>query len=120
MSFKYVDPDNTGYTAGDADVLTTMDFGALSPGDEKTMKLRIGNTGASRADFTVTGVSANGVILSGAFTISDDDITYGPIASGMVFPLEPNEISGDIYVKYNVPNNAFISDGTIRLYTTEA
>lgn len=120
MSFKYIDPDNVGYTAGDATELTELAFGKQLPGQEEIAKLRLGNTGGSDATFTVTGTSTNTSILDG-FTISDDGETYVAMTTGITISnLKPNAISDVIYVKFTVPDDAYISNGTIRLDVAES
>jgi hypothetical protein len=120
MSFKYIDPDNVGYTAGDAVELTEIDFGNLLPNQEKIVSLRIGNTGDSEATYTITGLSVNSGIIS-SFEISDDGENYESIGSGIIINnLPPNAISDKINVKFEVPDDVYISDGTIRIYTLES
>jgi hypothetical protein len=120
MSFKYIDPDNVGYTAGDADELTSIDFGNVQPSREYISILRLGNTGSSDATYTITGVTTNSGILS-SFELSDDGDDYVEAASGIVISnLPANQISDKLYLKFTIPEDAYISDGTIRLYTVES
>jgi hypothetical protein len=119
MSFKYIDPDNVGYTAGDADELSELAFDKVYPDNEKVMVFRLGNTGDSANDYTITGESINSGIID-SFYISDDGETYEPIASGIVIPnLAANQISDPVYVKFDIPEDAYISSGTIRILTVE-
>lgn len=119
MSFKYIDPQNVGYIASDADTASDIAFGAVSPGETYIELIKLGNTGSADATFTMTGLSVNGAMLSG-FYLSKDGTDYEIAASGIVMgPISPNAITDMLYVKLVVPDNAYIGDGTIRLYVTE-
>jgi hypothetical protein len=121
MSFKYIDPDNVGYTANDADELESIDFSKMLPGQVKEIIFRIGNTGSSPADYTVTGETVNSGILP-AFDISDDGDDYVPVSSGIVISsLAANQISRPLYLRFTVPDDGiYIDGGTIRISTTES
>jgi hypothetical protein len=118
MSFKYVSIDNIGYTAGDADTLTALAFGNLSPGSLAISAFRIGNTGSSTTNFTVSAASVNDLLDS--FAISYGGETYTLIGTGITISgIEANAITDRIYIAFDVPEDAFISEGTIRITVSE-
>ena len=115
--FIYIDPDNIGYTARDADILTELNFGNLFPGSSNTAKFRLGNTGSSDLNFITSGTTVNSGVLDN-ISISTDGESYSSISSGVVTSLSPNEISDDIFIKYDVPVDTYINEGTFRLDTS--
>ena len=115
--FIYIDPDNIGYTARDADVLDSLDFGNLFPGSSNTAKFRLGNTSSGDLNFITSGTTVNSGVLDN-ISISTDGESYSSIASGVVTSLSPNGISDDIIIKYDVPTDTFVNQGTFRLDTS--
>ena len=117
MTHKFISVQETGYTANDAEVLETLDFGNIMPNGTYVSKFVLGNTGEDEEIFHIGATSVNSGIIED-FELSDDDSTYVGIETGIDVKIKSNQRSDTIFLRYNCQNDAYISEGTIKLYAS--
>ena len=116
MAIKFIPHTENTNKADDAETLTTLDWGYALYLQEKKVKFKLGNTGATQVTFTVVASGVNDALVADTSFSTDDD-TYESSASVVV---PAGEVSDVIYAKHTVREKAVVGSGIVRLHVTEA
>ena len=112
LSFFYVHPDDTAYSARDATEIVGISFGPIFHGQTKTRAFRLANSSTVSSRFIVTAESNNEELLEGlSFSTNKSDWST-ELDLGVV---SANALTDVIYVRLTVPTDAFIGDATLKI-----
>lgn len=119
MSFKFIDEENTEFTAADASYLTDDDLtmSGVFVNQEAQQAFMIGNTGSDLAIFNIS--------TSGVNTTINDDVEYSIdngnswATTATVSGVEPNGVSERIRVRYTPAEDEYLGVGSFLIKVNE-
>lgn len=117
MTIKFVDKTDIHFTAGEATTVAGLDLGPVFSGDTKYSSFRIGNTGASAIDLSIS-VSGVNSSINNDVTFSLDGESYSSTVN--VSGVMPNEITDLIRVKYASQEGDVVGEGTFLIRVDES
>ncbi len=118
MSFNFIDKDYTGFTAGDADLVSGFDFKGMFPGQTRQKSFMLGNTGSSEAKYTMTVAGDNSTINDDVSISIDGGQSFA--ASQTVSGIQPNHVSDLIRIKYEPQAGDTVGKGTFKIDVSES
>lgn len=120
MSFKFIDGDDTGYTAADSASLTDDDltYSGIFVGDTEELYFRLGNTGTTDKIFDISASGVNSTIIDDVEFSLDNGQTWATTAS--ISGVKPNAVTDLIKMRYTPADGEILGVGSFLLRVDES